>query len=81
MTTHDLANHKPTEPLSEVEEAVLRGFIAGLTRKEMSALIRTSPQNIANARTRLCKKIGVRRTALLIRWGCVHGYDTLGGAA
>ncbi len=56
-------------PLSKRETEVLRGIVSGKTLKEISATVSLSVKTVSTYRARILKKLGLKTTSDLIRYG------------
>lgn len=61
--------------LSQREGQILNEIAAGKTTKEIAALLGLSPWTVADHRKSLCRKLGARSTAELIRFGIGRHYE------
>ena len=62
--------HRPVlSPLSKREDEVLRGIVSGKSLKEISASVSLSAKTVSTYRTRILKKLGLKTTSDLIKYG------------
>jgi len=74
-TTFKTARDRPSaiDILSPRELAILRLLARGLTTKQCSVVLQRSESTIDNHRTRMMKKLGVHRNAVLVRLAIKEG--------
>lgn len=72
----DKGSHNPTEVLSKREFEVLSLIGSGKTYKEIAAELVLSPKTISTYRRRILEKLGLTRSAQLIRYACEHNIST-----
>jgi DNA-binding NarL/FixJ family response regulator len=68
----DKGSHNTTEVLSKRELEVLSLIGSGMTYKEIAVELVLSPKTISTYRKRILEKLGLTRTAQLLRYACEH---------
>jgi DNA-binding NarL/FixJ family response regulator len=72
----DKGSHNTTEVLSKRELEVLSLIGSGMTYKEIAVELVLSPKTISTYRKRILEKLGLTRTAQLLRYACEHNIGT-----
>lgn len=60
-------------PLSQREQHIVMGIVAGLTSREIAEVVAVSVRTVETTRTRLLAKLGVPNTAALVRLAVLGG--------
>jgi len=67
------SERRPHERLSEREFQIMRLIVSGLSTREIATQLSLSENTVRTYRTRLFKKMGLKREADLVRYALQHG--------
>ena len=67
------SERRPHERLSEREFQIMHLIVSGLTTREIATQLSLSENTVRTYRTRLFKKMGLKREADLVRYALQHG--------
>lgn len=71
---HDAAwNYDPLKGLTPREHSILALIAQGHSSKDIGSILRVSPRTVDHARERIKAKLGMERTAELVRFAVRHG--------
>ena len=68
----------PVEPLTAMEEKILKFVVEGKSNAEVATLLGLSPRTVETYRARLMRKIGVDNLPDLVKYAIRNGITTLG---
>ena len=68
----------PVEPLTAMEEKILKLVVEGKSNADVAALLGLSPRTVETYRARLMRKLGVDNLPDLVKYAIRNGITSLG---